>query len=349
MDFKSTLPWVISGIPKGTKIRAFQHLSHGLPISDAFVWNTIYDCVGIGADVVVPLVEDGRNSLVDGLNSQGLSGGALWLPTSVYPAPSSAPAGAKFLSCLDIVLWATSTHKTIDSLRIDLEAIRDGKPTPSGALLAFWDPFQFNIPFAEGIKNFAPLHFQFHDQEGNSLVMEFRNGKIELTDNSDLGVMTNYPYLDWHRTNLENYLSVSNVDTNTGSIVDMKLNAYGHGNGTMSLSTSPTPPSRFVRTAHLLSYGMPWLSNASNNDALAFAANALGNVTVLRLMSIDAAGELKGDFTQWTVVRDHSNPTVYLRTADGIGVWKIEFKNFIKDKPCYVKMTDEINGTVLNP
>ena len=66
-------------------------------------------------------------------------------------------------------------------------------------------------------------------------------------------------------------------------------------------------------------------------------------------MSIDAAGELKGDFTQWTVVRDHSNPTVYLRTADGIGVWKIEFKNFIKDKPCYVKMTDEINGTVLNP
>lgn len=349
MDFKTTLPWIVSGIPAGTKITAFQHLKLGLPPSDAYVWNSTYDCVGIGADVVIPLVDDGRNSLVDGLNAAGMSGAALWLPTSVYPAPSAAPKGARFVSSLDIVTWAISTHKTVDSLRTDLEAIRDGKPIQSGALLAFWDPFQFNVPFADGVKNFAPLHFQFHDLEGKSLVMEFRDGKMELTDNTDLGVMTNYPYIDWHRTNVENYLSVSNVDTNTGNLVAMQLNAYGHGNGTMGLSTSPTPPSRLVRTAHLLSYGTPWIACATDNEAHAFAANVLGNVTVLRLMSIDAEGEQKGDFTQWTVVRDHSNPMLFLRTADGIGVWKIAFKDMIKDKPCYVKFENENNGTILNP
>lgn len=349
MDFKATLPWMVSGIPSGTRITAFQHLHSGLPLSDAYSWTTTYDCVGIGADVVVPLVENGRNSLVDGLNAEGLSGAALWLPTSVYPAPSEAPIGAKFVSCLDIVVWAISTHNTIEGLRKDLEAVRDGKPTQAGAVVAFWDPFQFNIPFSDGVKNFSPLHYQFHDQQGNSLVMEFRNGKIELTDNSDLGVMTNYPYIDWHRTNLENYLSVSNVDTNSGSVVGMPLNAYGHGNGTMGLSTSPTPPARFVRTANLLSFGTPWISTATNEQALAFAGNVLGNVTVLRLMSIDAAGDQAGDFTQWTVLRDHSNRVLYLKTADGIGVWKIDFKDFIKDKPCYVRITDDNSGTVLNP
>jgi choloylglycine hydrolase len=349
MDFKATLPWIISGIPAGTKIRAFQHLETGIPLSDAYSWTTIYDCVGIGADEVVPLVENGRNSLVDGLNAEGLSGAALWLPNSVYPQSAAAPKGAKFVSCLDIVAWAVSTHKTVDSLKADLEAVRDGKPTLSGDVLAFWDPFQFHLPFSDGVKNFSPLHYQFHDTEGKSLVMEFRNGQIELTDNSDLGVMTNYPFLDWHRTNLENYLSVTNADTNTGAVVTMPLNAFGHGNGTMALSASPTPPARFIRTAHLISFGMPWLNTATNEQALAFAANVLGNVTVLRLMSIDAPGDQKGDFTQWTVVRDHDNKALYLRTADGVGTWKIDFRDFIKSAPCYVKISDDNNCTMLKP
>lgn len=84
-------------------------------------------------------------------------------------------------------------------------------------ILAFLDPFQYDWIFFHG--NVAPLHFQFHDKDGNSLVMEFRNGKIELIDNSDLGVMTNYPFIEWQRIN---------IDINEGELVDVKLDAFDH-------------------------------------------------------------------------------------------------------------------------
>jgi len=346
MDFKKDLPWIVSGVPANTKIKAFTHLTLGLPPeNNAYEWTTKYAMVGIGGGFNIPGIEDGRNKLVDGLNTEGLLAAALWLPNSVYPKAGAAPGGAKLISGIDIVSWAVSNYASVSELLSDLKLIQAGKPIASGETLAFWDPFQFNLPFIGG--NHAPLHFQFHDNTGSSLVMEFRNGLIELTDNTDLGVMTNYPYIDWHRINVENYLSVTNVDTNTGELVAMPLNAYGHGNATMAMSSSATPPARFIRAAKLITFATPWLGPASNSGAQAFAFNVLGNVAVPRLMSIDAPGDVQGDYTQWTIVRDHVQPQLYVRTADGVGTWSISFDTFIGSEPLYVDLTDQTTGTVL--
>jgi choloylglycine hydrolase len=341
MDFESNLDWNISGIPAKTKLSAFTHLKLSLS-SDAHSWETKYDMIGIGGGIKIEKTDPFVTKLTDGINSEGLSGAALWLPTSVYPSPKDAPKNARLISALDIVSWAISTHKNIQELKQSLEQIREGKPASSGELLYFWDPFQWNLPFSSG--NLIPLHFQFHDKEGHSLVMEFRNGKIELTDNTDLGVMTNYPFIDWHRTNLENYLSITNLDTNDGNIVGMPLKALGHGNGTLGLSASPTPPARFVRTAKLLTFCTDWLKQHETEQAEAFAFNVLGNVTVLRAMSVDKPNDSKGDYTQWVLVRNHTDPKFYLRTGDGIGTWRIDFKNFIKKEPVHIPISDEKQG-----
>lgn len=350
MDFGADLPWIAAGIPANTPLKAFAHVPEHLPvINNAYAWKTRYDMVGISGGINIFKVEDFRDKMVDGLNSEGLSGAALWLPTSNYPKPSDTPKNAKLISALDIVSWVLSSYKTLKELEKDLKKIQEGKPIESGELLGFWDPFDIHLTHLIH-KNYAPLHFQFHDKEGNSLVMEFRNGKMELTNNTDLGVMTNYPFIDWHRINMENYLSVSNLDVDTGKVVDMKLTANGHGNGTMALSTSPTPPSRFVRTAKLISFGMPWLNSLTGKEdekAHAFAFNVLGNVTVVRLMSIDKISEEvsfeqkdNADYTQWVLVRDHKKPVILLRTADSTETFRLEFSEYIKAAPHYVKFKD---------
>ena len=66
-------------------------------------------------------------------------------------------------------------------------------------------------PTAAGI---FPLHFAVHDAQGNSLVIEYVQGKLHIYDNP-LGVMTNSPTFDWMTTYLSNFvnLSATNVPT----------------------------------------------------------------------------------------------------------------------------------------
>lgn len=346
MDFGVDLPWIISGIPAKTELKAFSYFPDHIPVkSKAFSWKTRYDIIGIGGGIHIVDVEDFRNKLVDGINTEGFSAAALWLPTSVYPEPSAAPADAKLVSAADIVSWALSNYSEVKDLRKDLKLIAKGEPITSGEKIAFWDPFQFH----NGAVNYVPVHFQFHDKDGHSLVLEFKKGKMQITKNTKVGVMTNYPFIDWHLTNLENYLAVTNVNVNKGKVVNLELEALGNGNGTLGLSTSPTPPARFVRVAKLLSFGTPWLQQLKEGEedkAHAFAFNLLGNVQVLRLMCIDQEGKLSGDYTQWTLVRDHQHPHILLRTGDTVDTYRIDFLKMIKDKPYYVPMKKFIETTV---
>lgn len=344
MDFGVDLPWVVSGIPAQTTVKAFAYFPDRLPIkSEAFSWKTRYDMVGIGGGINLTEIEDFRNKLVDGINSEGFSAAALWLPTSVYPEPSAAPKGVKLISAVDIVAWALGNYSRVKELRKDLKLIAKGEPIANGEKIAFWDPFQFH----SGAVNYVPLHFQFHDKDGHSLVLEFKKGKMQLTKNTKVGVMTNYPFIDWHLTNLENYLAVTNLNVDKGKIVDLELEARGNGNGTLGLSISPTPPSRFVRVAKLISFGAPWLQQLKENEdgkAHAFAFNILGVAEVPRMMVIDGEGKLTGDYTQWTLIRDHKTPQMLLRTADTVGTYQIDFSEMIKDKPHYVKMKEFITS-----
>ncbi|MEI7546300.1 MAG: linear amide C-N hydrolase, partial [Mycobacteriaceae bacterium] len=65
------------------------------------------------------------------------------------------------------------------------------------------------------------------------------------------GVGTNGPFLDWHITNLRNYVGISAVNPTT-TVGDSTLHPLGQGGGLRGLPGDYTPPSRFVRAAALM-------------------------------------------------------------------------------------------------
>jgi choloylglycine hydrolase len=54
-----------------------------------------------------------------------------------------------------------------------------------------------------------PLHHYVTDASGDSLVLEFIEGKLKIWDNRDNGVMTNEPDLGRHLENLRFYSNMS--------------------------------------------------------------------------------------------------------------------------------------------
>lgn len=365
LDFDDSFnQWAISGIPAGTHITAFapgkQHDVEGNKIDKAYSWESQYDCVGIGLKYFVgeKLVLDPQFRIGDGINSQGLSASALWLPGTMFPKAKDRLKGTQLVSCFDIVIWVLSNYKDLGELSRDLEAIRDQYLHPENAstkLPSFWDPLQYQLGdlFLNSGKekswNLMPLHYQFHDKNGDSLVLEFRNGKMELTNNSDLGVLTNNPFLDWHRINLGNYISVNNLDTEEKELVGLELKSNGDGNSTIGLPASPLPSARFIRASYLLGFAQPWLEleDTTMDMARAYAFNLLGNVSVPRTMAnqpVEHSKEVLYDYTQVIIVRDHENPELFLRTGYGIGTWSVRFSDFIKDKPICVDLKDLNDG-----
>src|SRR5262249_18786849 len=131
----------------------------------------------------------------DGINSAGLSIGALWLA----PGTEYAPVGkaANQVSFFDFPAWVLGNFASVEELRKSLgDIVVVGPPESS--------------PF------YVPLHYIVTDNTGHSLVIEFLGGKLHHHHSSD-GVLTNAPSYDWHVKNIENYFNLTLVGAGTST------------------------------------------------------------------------------------------------------------------------------------
>ena len=64
-----------------------------------------------------------------------------------------------------------------------------------------------------------------------------------------VGVATNSPPLDWHLTNLRNYVNQTAIDVPPLTVDGVTVAPLGEGSGMLGLPGDFTPPSRFVRAA----------------------------------------------------------------------------------------------------
>ena len=74
----------------------------------------------------------------------------------------------------------------------------------------------------------APSDLVLHDASGKSAVIEWRNGEMTVFDNP-IGIACNSPHLDWHLTNLQNYINLSDRNPAAITIDGVKLGAIGRG------------------------------------------------------------------------------------------------------------------------
>lgn len=239
----------------------------------------------------------------DGLNEAGLSVGTLWLPETDLTATPPDDAATPAIDFVNLAGWLLGTCRTVDEARQALTAA------------AIWNPTFRHLlpPGVEPPAQAAPLldhqpteHLAIHDAAGGDLVVEFVGGAISFHDNP-IGVLTNSPTYDWHLTNLRNYVGLTNVEEHPVNLMGVPVTPTGNGSGLLGMPGDVTPPSRFIRATMLTAV----VDQAHDHrDAVNQAFHCLDIVSVPRFVAAS------GDYTQWSVARDHDNLVYYVRSYD---------------------------------
>src|SRR5690606_3605261 len=152
----------------------------------------------------------GLPSLLDGMNEKGLAGGILYFPGYAHYAPWKDEYRSNTLAPWAVLTWPLTKFATVPEVTAALQDVRIA------------DVKQANM----GISR--PVHYTLHDATGASLVIEPVNGELKVYDNP-LGVMTNSPSLDWHLTNLRNYVNLRPENVDSLKINNYTVHAFGTG------------------------------------------------------------------------------------------------------------------------
>lgn len=124
--------------------------------------------------------------MLDGINEAGLSTEFLWFTEAKYN--EAAKGDKNWLAVTDLGHWILGNFATVDEVRRAIMKIK---------VIGVYVPQLKQIP---------GFHAAVHDAKGNSIVIEFTDGKTKVFDNPT-GVMTNKPTFDWQLTNLRNYIN----------------------------------------------------------------------------------------------------------------------------------------------
>lgn len=100
------------------------------------------------------------------------------------------------------------------------------------------------------------VHYILTDSTGETIIIEpDQEGLVVHRDT--IGVLTNSPNYLWHKTNLNNYVGVTNIHKLPQTIVNYEINGFGEGvGGGFGLPGDYSSPSRFIRMAFLKEFAV---------------------------------------------------------------------------------------------
>lgn len=177
----------------------------------------------------------GEPILVDGVNAAGLMGALLHYPEyAVYPKKAEPEKTAVHPGRL--LAWLLCRCAGV---REAVEAMN--------AITLVDEPIQGKP---------LPAHYILSDKTGETLVIEPDAGGVHIHRNT-IGVLTNSPDYRWHRTNLRNFVGVTNLPKAPRTIAGHEIREFGErlGGGT-GLPGDYSSPSRFVRMAFMKEYAV---------------------------------------------------------------------------------------------
>ncbi len=250
----------------------------------------------------------------DGMNEKGLSLGYLYLPG--YTQYPTVPQGKENHSIpyTNFADWILGNFSSVADLKAALKnVIVYAKPlTVAG---------QNNIVF--------PVHVIVTDQQGNSIVIEFAKGKMQVYDDK-LGILTNSPLFPWQMTNLKNFANLSPYSPKTINVDGYTYSGTGQGSGMVGLPGDTSPPSRFVKMAWLTKTALP-VDDAMG--ALILAKHIINTVDIPRGLVRGEKGTSTAndtETTQWTVFKDLKHHILYFTsynnsTLQAIDLNKVDF------------------------
>ncbi len=287
MEFGTPLQSEIVIYPRGEKVQSWI-FNHQKGLS----WVSRYGYIAITVFR--------SNFVTDGLNEKGLSLGLLWLPGSKYPSINPKEKN-KTIAIENFSSWILGNFATVEEVKQQIRSIQ---------IWAHEIPQLGKIP---------PVHVSLHDRLGNSLVIEFIEGKMNVIDNV-VGVLTNAPEFSWQKTNLSNYINLSAINKNDVRLDGTVIGPAGQGSGLLGIPGDWTPPSRFVRIA-IFKNAAQKAKNAKENINLAFH---LLNTVDIPYGTIRSSENTDFDYTKWAVGKDLANGKFYYRSYGDLNIKMID-------------------------
>ena len=260
----------------------------------------------IGANVF------GLPFFVDGLNEAGLAGGMLNAPNTARYQVVPAGQESNSIAPQQLLTYVLGNFATVDEVRRALPNMY-----VSNAPMKEWG----GVPKAR---------MTLHDAQGGSLVVEYLDGRLVMTDNV-IGVMTNDPAFSWHLANIGNYANLGGLDKKPLEVKGTVFPPASSGNGLHGIPGSMLSSDRFVR-ASLYVLNTP--TDATTDVQRGRAWHILNNFDIpYGSIYLDASSGYGGganayEFTEWTVVADLKNRTYSIRSLENPGVLTFDFKSF---------------------
>jgi len=264
-------------------------------------WRAKYGVVGL--DMLK------KETLADGMNEKGLTAGLFYHPGTASYSKFDPAKSASTISAIDITNFILTQFATVAEVREGMKTITV-------------------VPVIEPALN-KPIeaHFMVTDKEGESIIIEFFDGKTKIFDNP-LGVITNAPTYDWHTTNIRNYVNLSAVAIPSKKIDDLDFSPLGVGSGMIGLPGDFTPPSRFVRAVAFSQAARP---TPTTGETIYELFRILDNFNVgLEPAEVSGEDHVSADkmrsATLWTTAWDTKNLIFYYHTQHNRRIRKIDLK-----------------------
>jgi choloylglycine hydrolase len=230
------------------------------------------------------------------MNEAGLAVGLFYHPGFAEYPDYDPTAADQTIGAVDVVGYLLTQFATIEEVKAGMADLR--VVSVLEALVGVPDP----------------AHWMVTEPSGQSIVIEFADGKVKFFDNR-LGVITNAPTYDWHMTNLSNYLNLSAVALPTLTLAEMDFAPLGAGSGMIGLPGDNTPPSRFVRAVAWTQTARPTPdSDETVYEVLRILDNF--NLPLGGAEGSDVGADTKGlrSSTIWTSVWDLEKEVLYFHT-----------------------------------
>lgn len=237
--------------------------------------------------------------ILDGINTQGLSSAALYLPGTKYPEYNPTDK-RPVLSIFELGSYLLSQAKDVNEA---YQLINAHQLVTSA------------VEYEPGVyvKN-IPTHFVFRDKTGHSVVVEFIDGKV-VTYKTAGNVLTNAPSYDWQLDYVKHYSSI-NVSSESENPA-MRQYVYKYDeiypmalrpavNNFMGMPGDYGSTSRFVRASLLLNN----MYAPSSSLEARYQANMVLNSVIVPYTPGDSPKTKLTTTTLWTTIKDLDNLTV---------------------------------------
>lgn len=276
-------------------------------------WKAKYASVGMNGA--------GLPDLFDGFNEKGLAAGMFYFPTSSGYIAYTPEVADKTIAQWEVISYILENYASVEEVKEKI-----GEVVVASSVFSQW--------------GFAPeAHYVVHDATGNSAVIEYVGGKLNVYENP-LGVITNSPGFDFHMNNIRQYVNFSMTGKPAIKLGSVEIVPTGQGTGMLGMPGDFTPPSRFVRAA---AFSQSVFQPKNEQDAVLEVFKILNNFDIpkgsARDGTKDANGNIQADYTLWTGASDLKSLRYLFRTYDNSQIRSVDL----------MKMDVDGNDIVLMP